>query len=96
LGPNLGKWNGTEAIVIHGNYPNYLGQIQGIGVSLEGRRFYLDQYIIKWHPLSRVFTHRDWPVVIELEHLPAGEYQVLYWTRDEGYILAGEFKVVGG
>jgi hypothetical protein len=87
------RWNSHEAIVITGNYPNFLGQIQGIGVRQIGRRFYLDQYVIRWHPLSRVSTHRDWPVVIELDDLPRGDYEVLYWTRDEGYVSAGEFKV---
>jgi hypothetical protein len=86
---------GNKGIALRSDAMNYLGQLQGIGVKFDfqTKKVFVDRYIVRWHPLSRLSTFNDWPIVIETQGLPPGQYEVLYWTSDKGYTSAGTFNV---
>jgi hypothetical protein len=84
-----------RVIVLEGDPPNRLGQVQGLGLRREGRTIYLEQYVIRWHPFAELSTHRDWPAIVKADELPPGEYAVVYWNRDGGYLSAGNFTATG-
>lgn len=84
-----------KGILLTAHPMNYLGQIQGVGIKIdaEKKRFLIDRYVVRWHPLSRFTTHNDFPVVIETKDLSPGRYEILAWNRSEGYLSIGTFQV---
>jgi hypothetical protein len=85
--------DGERAIVIDGNSPNFLGQVQGIGHHSNGTQIYLEGFVVHFHPLSAVLTHTDWPVVFLEKDMAPGHYQVFYWASGRGYLPAGGFTI---
>lgn len=87
--------SGNACSVIDGDRSNYSGDLLGIGVRIDlaKREILLEKYVVRWHPFSTVHTYSDWPVAIDLDRLPAGTYDVKYWTADNGFMAAG--KIMG-
>jgi hypothetical protein len=85
--------DGERAIVIDGNSPSFLGQVQGIGYHFNGRQIFLEGFVTHFHPLSAVVTHTDWPIVLRERDMAPGQYQVFYWASGRGYLSAGQFTI---
>jgi hypothetical protein len=71
-----GWLDGERVIVIDGNSANFLSKIQGIGVDFKGSNIYIQMFVIHLHPLSRLITHSDWPVLLQEKDLAPGQYEV--------------------
>src|SRR3712207_2516950 len=64
--------NGKRVIIVTGDPANYLGQLQGIGVEVQGKRIYLHRFVVRWHPFAQLAVHQDWPVVLPAQELDPG------------------------
>lgn len=69
-----------------------VGQIQEISYYLDpnAKIIKVYRYSIGFNPFSEVFSHRRWPLIIDLEPMPAGDYEVQYLEEGE-YRVAGRF-----
>lgn len=87
------RLDGKPVLVVEGQNANYVGQVHGIGITWDGNKVYLEQYVVRWHPFSRLTTHAEWPLLIPLTGLSPDTYEVFYWNRWQGYLSVGRFDV---
>ena len=73
---------------------NALGQIQGVGFNLHpiDKKIYIDGYVIKWQPLSKIKTHSDFPLFIGTTNFEPGKYSFFVWDGHE-YSSIGELPI---
>lgn len=81
-------------LMIDGPGLNCNGQLQCNCVEIDtfARKFVVETYIVLRIPFSAVVINQQYPILVALTGLPAGEYSVLYRT-DQGEAVAGKIAV---
>jgi hypothetical protein len=85
---------GQDYVMIDGDGINQLGQMQSIDVDFDdaSKRIFVNRYIIRWNPFTKITVNNQWPVFYPLGSLKPGTYSVVYKTK-EGEATAGSFEV---
>ena len=84
--------NEKPYLAVRGQDGSPVGQIQEISYYLDpnAKIIKVYRYSIGLNPFSEVFSHRRWPLIIDLEPMPEGDYEVQYLEEGE-YRVAGRF-----
>lgn len=88
------KVDGRDFVMVDGEGINQLGQIQSIAMDFDdtAKKIFVNRYLTRWNPFTKITVNNQWPVVFSLEGLKPGKYSVVYTTKG-GEAVAGTMEV---
>jgi hypothetical protein len=82
--------DGKVYVLFEGEPSSPTAQIQArcTLVDVDSKTIRIYAYRMIWHPLSKVFSHQNWPIIQDLTPLPTGEYSIVC-------LVNGEYREIG-